>query len=236
VHPIAAQSLLARRSQSVGPFVLFSLLSHAVVVGGFMILSWVLAGPRIDLDSKPIKASLVRLGKKRPDELLPRKEPEPPAAEPTPAPQPVAKPEPNQKTKPDVTSKEKKTSLADAFKKTASKAKPEELEGDPEGDKRGDSSVQEGERYFGLLKAAVGRYYDVSNTIAEAERIQLKAQVSMRLSEKGELLDVSLTKASGNEVFDSAVMGAVKKAAPFPPPPPNLRDQLKKGLTFEFKP
>ena len=234
MHPIAAQSLLARRPARIAPFVMFSILSHVLMVGGFVVLSWILAGPRMDLDSKPIKASLVRLGKKRDEKLLPRKEEEPPPAEPTPAPQPVMKPE--QKTKPDVSSKEKKTSLMDAFKKTASKAKPEELEGDPEGDKRGDSAIQEGERYFGLLKAAVGRYYDVSNTIAEAERIQLKAHVAIRLSEKGELLDVSLTKASGNEVFDSAVLGAVKKAAPFPPPPPNLKDQLKKGLTFEFKP
>ena len=96
--------------------------------------------------------------------------------------------------------------------------------------------MQEGERYFGLLRAVVTRHYDVSNTISESERIRLKANVAIRVSDKGELLDVNLTKSSGNEVFDGAVLAAVKKAAPFPPPPPNLRDQLKKGLTFQFTP
>lgn len=234
MHPTAAQSLLARRPSKVAPFLVFSLASHGVVVGGFMALSWALAGPRIDLDAKPIKASLVRLGKKRDEKLLPRKEPEPPPAAPTPAPLPSPA-KPAEKTRPD-TKADKKTSLADAFKKTASQAKPEELEGDPEGDKDGDSSVQEGERYFGLLSSAVKRYYDVSNTIEESERIRLTALVAIRLSEKGELLEVELAKGSGNEVYDSAVLSAVKKAAPFPPPPPNLRDQLKKGLTFQFKP
>jgi TonB family protein len=236
MHPTAAQSLLARRPSRMGPFVAMSLTGHAAVVGGFLVLSWVLAGPRIDLDPKPIKASLVRLGKKRDEKLLPRIEATPPPAEPTPA--PVVQPKPDQaKTKPDVTSKDKpKTSLADAFKKTASQAKPEELEGDPEGDKFGDSATQEGERYFGLLSSAVRRYYDVSNTIEESERLRLKAQVTIKISHTGEVLDVDLNKKSGNEVFDSAVLAAVKKAAPFPPPPPNLRDQLKKGLTFEFKP
>ena len=234
MHPTAAQSLLARRPSRMGPFMAFSLVSHALVVGGVLLLTWVLAGPPMDLDAKPIKASLVRLGKKREEKLLPRKEEQAPPAEPTPTPMPAPKPE--QKTKPDVASKEKKTSLADAFKKNASKAKPEELEGDPEGDKYGDSAVQEGERYYGLLSSAVHRYYDVSNTIEESARLRLKAQVRLRISDKGEVLEVGLSKSSGNEVFDSAVLGAVKKAAPFPPPPPNLRDQLKKGLTFEFKP
>lgn len=235
MHPTAAQSLLAKRPSRLAPFVALSLASHAAIVGAMLVLSWVLAGPKVDLDPKPIKASLVRLGKKRDEKLLPRIEQAPPPAEPTPAPVPVAKPDPTQKTKPDVASKDKpKTSLADAFKKTASQAKPEELEGDPDGDKLGNSAVQEGERYYGLLTAAVQRYYDVSNTIDEAERIRLKAQVRIKLSEKGEVLDVELTKASGHEIFDSAVLAAVKKAAPFPPPPPHLRPEVKAGVTFAF--
>lgn len=234
MHPTAAQSLLAKRPSRMGPFMALSLASHAAIVGVMLVLSWVLAGPRLDLDPKPIKASLVRLGKKREEKLLPRKEEAPPPSEPTPAPAIVPPKEAPQKTRPDVASKEKKASLADAFKKTASQAKPEELEGDPEGDKFGDSAVQEGERYYGLLTSAVRRYYDVSNTIDEAERLRLKAQVRIKLSEKGEVLDVDLSKPSGNEIFDSAVLAAVKKAAPFPPPPPHLRTEVKAGVTFAF--
>jgi protein TonB len=51
------------------------------------------------------------------------------------------------------------------------------------------------------------------------------------------LLDVSITKGSGNELFDSAVLGAVKKAAPFSAPPEHLRDALKKsGVPLVFTP
>ena len=59
----------------------------------------------------------------------------------------------------------------------------------------------------------------------------------MRIGAGGELMDVTLTKPSGNELFDSAVLGAVKKAAPFSAPPEHLRDSLKKsGVAFVFTP
>ena len=114
--------------------------------------------------------------------------------------------------------KDAKKSLFDAFAKSGKQGKAEELEGQADGDPNGDSAKQEGERYFGLLNSVVKRNYDVSNTIDEAERRRLRAEVALRIGPGGELLDVSITKASGNELFDSAVIGAVKKAAPFSAP------------------
>ena len=59
----------------------------------------------------------------------------------------------------------------------------------------------------------------------------------MRLSRSGEVLEARLAKASGNDLFDSAVLAAVKKASPFSPPPDHLRDPLQKtGVTLEFSP
>ena len=87
------------------------------------------------------------------------------------------------------------------------------------------------------MKNAVRRFYDVSNTIPESERITLKAQVNFKVSATGELLDVDIVKASGNSLFDAAVVSAVKKAAPYSPPPDHLRDTLKKsGVTIVFTP
>ena len=81
------------------------------------------------------------------------------------------------------------------------------------------------------------RYYDVSNTIAESERLHLSADVAIRLDAEGGLIDVKLARASGNDVFDSAVLGAIKRAAPFGPPPPHLKASLKKdGVQLRFKP
>lgn len=238
----ARTSLLHQRPSSVPAFVALSLAAHAVAIGAALVWSWAFASPPMQLEQEPIKASLVRLGKKRDEKLLPRKEeplppPPPKTADvptPTPAPPDKAVKLPSKDAKPDkAPAADAKKTLFDAFSKAG---RQEELEGDPEGDPDGDSAVQEGERYFGLLKAVVQRNYDVSDTIPEAERRTLKAEVAMFIGAGGELVDVRLSKPSGNELFDSAVLGAVKKAAPFAPPPPHLADELKrKGVAFLFR-
>lgn len=237
----ASHSLLRPRPSGLLPFVLASVVGHVLITAGALALSWAFAGPPVDLDQKPIKASLVRLGKKRDEKLLPRKEEPPPPAppkaaevpSPAPAPPDKAVKIPSKDAKPEKPV-DTKRSLFDALNKVA---KQEELEGDPEGDPEGDSAVQEGERYYGLLQSVVKRNYDVSDTIPEAERRTLRAQVALWIGGAGELVDVKLTKPSGNDLFDAAVVGAVKKAAPFAPPPPALAAALKKqGVALSFTP
>ena len=236
----SAVSLLRPRPSRIFPFLLASVVGHGLAVALALLISWLLAGPRVDLDQKPIRASLVRLGKPRDAKLLPRKEELPPA--PPPAPKAVdVKPATDKAVK--LPSKDAKAESAkadtrklfDALNKKA--VKPEELEGAADGDPNGDSATQEGERYFGLLNSVVKRNYDVSNTISEAERRALRAEVAIRIGNGGELLEVRLKKSSGNDVFDSAVLGAVKKSAPYSAPPPHLRDSLKQqGVAFVFTP
>ncbi len=255
MHPTAAQSLLVPRPSKLVPFVAISLAVHLIAVG-VMIAVNALLGPRvIDLDQKPITASLVRKGKERDEKLLPRKEELPPPPKEQKAPEAVVPPEPpkvvekavpvpglkEEAPKPKVVGakegEQQKTSLFDAMKKNANKAKPEELEGKADGDENGDSAKEEGERYYALLSNAVKRNYDVSNTIDEAERVRLKALVTIFIGPGGELLDAKLMQDSQNGVFDSAVMSAIKKAAPFSPPPPHLRDALRKtGVSLRFTP
>lgn len=246
------ESLLQPRPTPIVGFVAISIAAHLVFPVLLTIIGWLISPPKITLDQQPIKASLVRLGKKRDDKLLPRKEeppPPPPPAEKTapavaPAPPDKAVAIPSKDAKADPKkdaakepAKDTKKSLFDAFNKTGRATPAEELEGDPDGDKDGDSAKQEGERYFGLLSAVVKRNYDVSDTIPEAERRALRATVVIKLGATGELVDVELSKGSGNELFDGAVVGAVKKAAPFGPPPEHLRESLKKnGVALVFSP
>ena len=246
------ESLLAPRPTPIVAFVSISLLVHVLFAAFLTVFSWLFSPPRLSMDPEPIKASLVRLGKKRDEKLLPRKEepppPPPPAEKAAPAPvaappdKAVALPSKDAKVEPKKDTakepaKDTKKSLFDAFNKTGRAASQEAPEGDETGDKDGDSAKQEGERYYGLLSAVVKRNYDVSDTIPEAERRTLKATVTIKLGATGELLDVDLGKPSGNELFDSAVLGAIKKAAPFGPPPEHLRDSLKKnGVTLVFSP
>jgi len=223
-----------------------------VFVGGSLF-----SGPRIDLEQKPIQARLVRRGKPRDEKLLPRKEELPPPPEkveapppaPTPAPTPppevakVAIPgvQPREVAKPapqaGETAGDRRKKLFGAFDKL-SKAKPEEeLEGAEDGDELGDAAQAEGERYFGQINAQVRRNYDVSQTIPDSERIQLKADVTVKISRSGEVLKTVLARPSGNGLFDNAVLLAVKRASPFPPPPEHLRSTMQEtGVTLRFTP
>ena len=246
------ETLLNPRPTPLVPFVALSVAVHLVAAAVLSVASWLLSPPKVTLDPPPITASLVRLGKKRDEKLLPRKEeppPHPPAVEasaPAPAPAPPekvvalpakdARPEPR-KEAPKEAPKDGRKSLFEAFNKTARASAAEPPEGAEDGDRDGDSARQEGERYFGLLSAMVKRNYDVSDTIPEAERRTLRATVKVKLSATGALVDTDLVKPSGNEQFDGAVLGAVKKAAPFGPPPEHLRDSLKKdGVSLVFTP
>ncbi|HEX8699403.1 MAG TPA: TonB family protein [Myxococcaceae bacterium] len=255
MHPAVAQSMLAARPSRLGLFVGVSIAGH-VLLGVFGLLySYVTSGPKVDPNPPVIRATLVRQGKPRDQKLLPRKEELPPPpkevkappAPPTQAPKPpekVAVPVPGVKPEPkpapqkgDTSAEDRRKRLFGAFDKTAKKAPEEELEGQEDGDPSGDSAVQEGERYFALLSTQVRRNYDVADVIPDTERMYLKAQVKMRLGRAGEVIEASLSTPSGNDLFDAAVVAAVKKASPFSPPPDHLRDPLQKqGVVLEFRP
>ena len=277
MHPAVSQSLLVSRRSRLGLYLGASVAGHVLVLLVVALYARFTEGPRVDLNQKPIRATLVRLGKPRDAKLLPRKEQPPPPPprkveappapptptpprpepakvavpvpgvkpEPQPAPAPAAKkPEPPKAAskptprKGEANGEDRRKRLFGAFDKFSKSSKQdEELEGAEDGDPYGDSAEAEGERYFGLLSSQVRRHYDVADTIPEAERLYLKAQVAVRLGRTGEVLEARLAKASGNALFDSAVLAAVKRASPFSPPPDHLRDVLhKSGVVLEFSP
>jgi len=253
-------SLLAPRPTRLSRFALVSVVGHVVLLLAAVLYARFNAGPKVDLDAKPIRASLVRLGKPRDPKLLPRKEqlppppkqvdapkpapdaPPPPSSAAVAVPIPGVKPEPSSTPKPEPvkgekTGEDRRKRLFGAFDKTAKAAEPEEAEGAEDGDPDGDSATAEGERYFGLLQSQVRRHYNVADTIPDSERLRLNTVVAVRLGRTGEVLDVSLTKPSGNDLFDSAVVTAVRRASPFSPPPDHLRDTLQKhGVNLSFRP
>ncbi len=228
-------STLVGRRTPFGKAVLVSVALHAGLLVAAVGLS-LLEPSKPEITQKPISAKLVRLGKKRDEKLLPRKETQPPPPPktrevpvPVPAPTPdkpavPTKPAPQAKPEPAV---DHRKSVFDAFAKTA--AKPEELEGDPDGDPEGDASdAEEGERYFGLILAKARRNYGITKTIAPQELVRLKAEVVLYINATGELIrDPVIQATSGNEQFDQDVVMALKKAAPFGPPPQHLAATLK---------
>ena len=248
----APVSLLARRSEATFPkFLFWSAVVHAVIFSLAVVYAKLHEEAAIDLDQKPIKATLVRQGTPRDEKLLPRIEQPPPPPVEQKAPEPVAVPEPPRTVAPAPVpapapappktkqAGEKKAdprqTLMGAFDKL-SKTKPDTT-GAADGDPHGDSAVAEGEAYYARLRSQITRFYDVSDTIPDAERIRLVAQVAVVISPAGQLDRARLAKSSGNDLFDSAVMQAVKRAAPFAPPPTHLRDALSKyGVVLQFRP
>lgn len=135
----------------------------------------------------------------------------------------------------------RRQSLFSAFASTAAPGPVEDGEpvGEEDGDPEGDSdTAEEGERYFGLILAKARRHYDVSKSISPKELIRLKATVILYIDGRGNLVkDPELQVSSGNALFDQEVLAALKKAAPFGPPPGNLAETLKTvGVAIEATP
>ncbi|MGO8969742.1 MAG: energy transducer TonB [Myxococcaceae bacterium] len=239
-------SLLSAPPQPLGRFLLPSLLVHALLFGLVLGYGALTARPMLDLDQKPIRATLVRQGTPRDEKLLPRiEEPPPPpkeqASAPAPAPLPAVVPAPPAapaKTKaPGEKTGDDRQKLLGAFDRLSKSKRPPETSGALDGDVSGDSAEAEGERYYGQLSVQVKRFYDVSETIPDEERIRLVAQVALFIDPSGQLARFRLVKSSGNDLFDGAVLGAVKRAAPFAPPPGHLRNALQKyGIVLQFRP
>jgi TonB family protein len=54
----------------------------------------------------------------------------------------------------------------------------------------------------------------------------LSADVEFSIGADGSLNGVKIAKSSGDSAFDESVMRAIKRAAPFPPPPDRYRSQF----------
>ena len=246
VSTASPTSLLNAPPLPLRRFLVPSVLVHAALLGLVLGYGALTARPMLDLDQKPIRATLVRLGTPREEKLLPRIEelPPPPKEQaPPPAPAPSALPAPPTapaaaKTKaPGQKTGDERQKLLGAFDQLSKSKRPPETSGAADGDLSGDAAEAEGERYYGQLSVQVKRFYDVSETIPDQERVRLVAQVALFIDPSGQLARFRLVKPSGNDLFDSAVLAAVKRAAPFAPPPGHLRSALQKyGIVLQFRP
>jgi colicin import membrane protein/protein TonB len=229
------------RPHRLWPAVAVSAAAHALLV------SWALARrppPPIDLEQKPIIARLVRLGEKRPEELLPRKEaPAPAPAPPAPVAVPVAAAPPARpaapapaaappKPAPPSSTGKSGTTLASVLSRVQRDADQERY-GAPDGDALGDSdSGSEGDRYIALVDRAIKANYRVPLTIPERERLYLETSVALWIEPDGRIARWRQERSSGNATFDAAVERTLKAAPRLPPPPDPLR---RTGILLVFR-
>jgi colicin import membrane protein/protein TonB len=241
---IPVPTALARRDR-IWPAVLVSAALHAGLV------TWAIVRrppPEIDLAQKPIVARLVRLGPKRPEEYLPRKEAAPqPAAPPAPvAAAPVLPPAPSKKPAapapnapppkpaPSSTGRHGGATLASVLSKVQRQANAEQW-GSPDGDPMGDSETgSEGDRYLALVTRELQSNYVLPKTIPQTESLHLAATVVLILDANGRIAGHSFERRSGNPAYDAALERAIQSSH-LPPPPPALRERFRsQGLGVNF--
>ena len=245
------QSALSRRDR-LWPAVVASALAHVLVVG------WAVARrppPPMDLAQKPIVAKLVRLGQKRPEQWLPRKEAAPPpatapaappapVAAPTPPP-PAASPSPRAKPAPPRAAAPSPSAPAGPARPVASlssilskvqRQQEEERWGDPNGDPAGDSDTGEGDQYLAQIDRALHANYAAPVTIPERERLYLQSRVILWIEPDGRVARWRQERSSGNPTFDAAVEKTLKLTARVTPPPDRLRDLYRRdGIALIFQ-
>jgi colicin import membrane protein len=73
-------------------------------------------------------------------------------------------------------------------------------------------------RVFGIIKA------NWTNTVRTAGLI---AAVRFQLAPDGTLSSVELVRSSGDRLYDQAVLRAVQRSNPLPPPPERYRDDFR---------
>lgn len=215
-------------------------------------------------DAKPktvIVTKLVRLGKKRPDDMLPRllkEKPPAPAAKapapkkPEPAPKPVKKvipvkkPEASKPTKPKPTQESalnrarKMSNVSSALDRLRSAKGEEEPEGDPQGSNRGTVSDLSlailGNKYMTEIYDCLQSVWNVEG-LYESQTAGLSAKIGIWVSSRGKFVRHQIEGSSGVASFDRAVEKAVQKCGGVSPPPKAIRKMVTRdGVEIEFRP
>jgi protein TonB len=220
------------------PMVWISILGSAAAHAGLIILL-IIGGLVKDSGGREhVKiTALLKKGKERPKDWLPRKE-----AAAAPAPPKNARPSKEAKK---TDSKARKTpsrvdysrDMGSALASLAKEgAKEDEGEGSPNGVDEGTALIAEkGNEYMTKVYSAVKGQYSVPEIITERERQFLAATVVITINAKGQIKNLTFEKRSGNQVYDSAIEAAIRRAAPFPPPPPELVDKYSsEGIGIDF--
>ncbi len=225
-----------------------SLVLHVLVFG----LAYIIAGSTSAAEVNLLEATqvtLVRKGIERPKNWLPERETAPPPVKPdtqkinvndTTPKQPKAEAQPP-RDEPSAQEREaqRKRRMADVLSRIRREAGRQSEYGDPDGIEGGLSSQAIailGNRWAGQLSALVRSKWSVPSVIPEAELARLQVKVFIRIDRNGKVLSHSLQQSSGNQLFDSSVVRAIRSVSSVPQPPDELMGMvLRDGFVFVFK-
>jgi TonB family protein len=174
-----------------------------------------------------VRAELVKLGKPRDPFWLPRiTQPPRPTAPPDQiklSDDPNAKAAPKEAPRPEdpKISKELKNALERA-KKLEALATPDEDEGSLTGSKLGTANHAMGDQYQATVVGLLHQNYNFPAGIT-VDQIRNPPEILFHIQADGTLVDIRLTKSSGNNFVDDSCVDAAKLTGKVPPPPPGTR-------------
>jgi colicin import membrane protein len=93
---------------------------------------------------------------------------------------------------------------------------------------------KEFDEWIDRIKVRIRSRANVPDTVPKGTKVQ----VLIRILPGGEVLDIAITKRSGNPAYDNAIERAIRSASPLPVPPPNseLFPQFRElSLNFEHE-
>lgn len=237
-----------QEAESLGRGLKVSFFLHALILCFFTVKAAFFAPEKIDFESA-VRVDLVGLPdkvepKQAPPAPAEKKEakPEPlppkPTEKPAPKPEPV-KPEPKAKdaVKLDKTKAKQKEALEklkamEALEKikedVAQEAKPKTSGKDKTGGAKVKGNVlSAGTSLTGLSKLQHDTYVaDLDTHIKKnwtlpewLSKKDYKAQVLLKIDDRGNILSRQIARSSGNPSYDEEVLATIDRSAPFPPPP-----------------
>ena len=84
--------------------------------------------------------------------------------------------------------------------------------------------------YGNALKSAVKRNFNLPENFKYSQQ-KMAVPLLVVINDHGELVSIKLTGSSGSDVYDSAVIAAIKNSVPLPPPP---RELAGREIQFNF--
>ncbi len=221
--------------------IVLSVVGHVAVVAGAIGAS-VWHPSSHSTPQTVLVTKLVRLGRERPPDWLPRKLAAPPPAE-APVPLAVKAPEPAPSPKEPLPSARERVRDLGQVTKALERLKrqdAEEPEGRADGVRGGEVSdlahAIEGNRYATEIFKCLQSNYAIEGVSESAVRDK-SATVLLHVAGDGSVIDSEIERGSGVAAFDRAVLRALKLCSRFSPPPEVLRDQLRNdGIEVEFQP
>jgi len=110
---------------------------------------------------------------------------------------------------------------------------PREGAGYGVGTGKGSMGIQQDPQFLLYYQAVQDRIKKAWNYVGGSG--DLTTSVTFAIGSDGSLTGVRLTQSSRDPAFDDSVIRAIRRAAPFPPPPEKYRPEFGEGVDAEFK-